>query len=233
MNNRQTGRRRGRGGQRPQGNSGSRDNGNRIDNRARGNAPQLLEKYKNLARDAQLQGDRVLTEYYLQFADHYFRVVAENRARFEESRPRRDDWQGDDQDMADGVEGEMMHEGAEGDEAEPQERPRARDSRARNDGPRNDGNRDGGRVRREREPRRDRDGDEADSRGNRASRDEDIEGPGTGALPADLLPPSILPTLISADDDDVPVERSEEEPAPRRRRKLATRSKTAEGSEAA
>lgn len=96
LNNRQSNRRRGRG-RGSQGNNGRQDNGSRIDNRARGNAPQLLEKYKNLAREAQLQGDRVLTEYYLQFADHYFRIVAENRARFEESRqPRRDEWQNDD-----------------------------------------------------------------------------------------------------------------------------------------
>ena len=88
-NNRQAGRRRGRGGQqqRPQGGNPGRgqDNGNRIDNRARGNAAQLLEKYKALARDAQMQGDRVNIEYYLQFADHYFRVLAETRSRFEEN----------------------------------------------------------------------------------------------------------------------------------------------------
>lgn len=91
MNNRQAGRRRGRGGQRSQGggNPNRPDNGNRIDNRARGNAAQLLEKYKNLARDSQMQGDRVTTEYYLQFADHYFRVLSETRSRFEESGNRR------------------------------------------------------------------------------------------------------------------------------------------------
>lgn len=69
--------------------------GNRQDNRQRGNAAQLLEKYKTLARDAQLAGDRVQTEYYLQYADHYFRVLEESRSRFEEQqaqrRPRRDD----------------------------------------------------------------------------------------------------------------------------------------------
>jgi hypothetical protein len=93
LNNRQAGRRRGRGGQQPRANNGSRDNGSRIDNRARGNAPQMLEKYKTLASDAQRQGDRVMTEYYLQFADHYFRIVAEARVRFEETRRPRDDWQ--------------------------------------------------------------------------------------------------------------------------------------------
>lgn len=90
MNNRQAnnnGRRRGRGGQQRPGGS-QQGNGNRIDNRARGNAAQLLEKYKNLARDAQMQGDRVNAEYYLQFADHYFRVLSESRARFEEQNPQ-------------------------------------------------------------------------------------------------------------------------------------------------
>ena len=69
--------------------------GNRQDNRQRGNAAQLLEKYKSLARDAQLAGDRVQTEYYLQYADHYFRVLEDSRSRFEQQeaqrRPRRDD----------------------------------------------------------------------------------------------------------------------------------------------
>ncbi len=94
INNRQGGRRRGRGGQRPQGIPG-RGDGNRQDNRQRGNAAQLLEKYKSMARDAQLAGDRVQTEYYLQFADHYFRILNESRARFEEQRRQRDDYMSD------------------------------------------------------------------------------------------------------------------------------------------
>lgn len=112
INNRQAGRRRGRGGQRsPGGGNPGRgpESGNRIDNRARGNAAQLLEKYKTLARDAQMQGDRVNTEYYLQFADHYFRVLAETRSRFEENQPRRgqnDQFEdGDDEDFDGNTEG--------------------------------------------------------------------------------------------------------------------------------
>ncbi len=62
--------------------------GGMNDARARGNAQQLLEKYKNMARDAASSGDRVLAEYYMQHADHYYRVVTEFRARFEENRPR-------------------------------------------------------------------------------------------------------------------------------------------------
>src|SRR6218665_2998142 len=90
MNNRQSGRRRGRnnnGSNNNRSQSGGRggaDQANRIDSHARGNAAQMIEKYRNLARDAQLSGDRVQTEYYLQFADHYFRVVSDFRARQDE-----------------------------------------------------------------------------------------------------------------------------------------------------
>jgi hypothetical protein len=84
-NNRRRGRGNNRGGQ------GGGNQGNRIDSRARGNAPQMLEKYRKLAHDASLNGDRVQTEYYLQFADHYFRVIADMRAQKDEpQRPRRD-----------------------------------------------------------------------------------------------------------------------------------------------
>lgn len=86
--NRNQNRRRGRGNNR--GGQGGGNQGNRIDSRARGNAPQMLEKYRKLAHDASLNGDRVQTEYYLQFADHYFRVIADMRAQKEEPRPRRD-----------------------------------------------------------------------------------------------------------------------------------------------
>ena len=68
-NNRGNNRRRGRGNNRQGGGGGQQLN--RIDSRARGNAPQLLEKYRKLAHDAHLNGDRVQEEYYLQFADHY------------------------------------------------------------------------------------------------------------------------------------------------------------------
>ncbi|MFM5949056.1 MAG: DUF4167 domain-containing protein [Novosphingobium sp.] len=94
-------RRRGRGNR--QSNGGGQQL-NRIDSRARGNAPQLLEKYRKLAQDAHLNGDRVQAEYYLQFADHYFRVIADQRVRQEEqrSRPQGERWQDDNAEGEDG-----------------------------------------------------------------------------------------------------------------------------------
>ncbi len=94
MNNRQAPRRRGRGNNnRTQNNNrNGYDNQNRIDNRARGNAAQMLEKYKKMAQDTQLNGDRVQAEYYHQFADHYFRVLADFKGRQEEGRQARGEW---------------------------------------------------------------------------------------------------------------------------------------------
>ncbi|MEN2787627.1 DUF4167 domain-containing protein [Sphingomonas qilianensis] len=165
-NNRQAGRRRGRGGQqqRPQGNSGRQDTGNRIDNRSRGNAAQLLEKYKALARDAQMSGDRVNTEYYLQFADHYFRVLAETRSRLEENnRPPiqggANTFQDDEQEYDD-----------EGEPVARVEQPRPQHDGNRQNGNRQDGNRaDSNRsdTRPERQDRQD---------GNRAERQNGYQG---------------------------------------------------------
>lgn len=102
MRNGQNGRRRGRGGTpRVPGQGGQRDMGNRMVERVRGNAHQLLEKYKQLARDASQAGDRVLAEYYLQHADHYFRTLSEFRARQDEQRPQRQNGNARDDDYDD------------------------------------------------------------------------------------------------------------------------------------
>ena len=44
--------------------------------RIRGTSQQLVEKYMSLAKDAKNQDDRVLYETYLQYADHYTRMLA-------------------------------------------------------------------------------------------------------------------------------------------------------------
>ncbi len=203
LNNRQAGRRRGRGGQRQQG--GGREQGNRIDNRARGNAPQLLEKYKGLARDAQLAGDRVMTEYYLQFADHYFRVVAETRARFEESRPQREEWsaeEGEDQASAEAVEGE---------ESDEDRRPsRRQDNRERHDrGERS--------ARPDRGERGDRFGNERGNGRYNGNRANDDDGAEPATIDVNVLPPSFGSDGMVAPIPDFPVEVEEAAPAPRRR----------------
>lgn len=46
------------------------------DVKIRGSAQQVLEKYQQYARDAHTSGDRVLSEAYFQYAEHYQRIVA-------------------------------------------------------------------------------------------------------------------------------------------------------------
>lgn len=45
--------------------------------RVRGTASNIAEKYQQLARDAHTSGDLVTAEAYYQYADHYYRLVAE------------------------------------------------------------------------------------------------------------------------------------------------------------
>ena len=185
----QSGRRRGRGGGQNRQGGGGRgpESGNRIDNRARGNAPQLLEKYKGLARDAQQAGDRVLMEYYLQFADHYFRVVMESRTRQDEQRQPRGEGdqggQGDDGD--DGQDGQDDGEDDFGFKVPPrQEQQRAprqdRDDRGpREDRPREDRSQRDDRPREDR-PREDRPREDRPRQEQRPREDRPYNGNGNG-----------------------------------------------------
>lgn len=169
---------------------------NRIDSRARGNAPQMLEKYRKLAQDAHLNGDRVQAEYYLQFADHYFRVIADTRVRQDEqrARPAGERWQEQEPEDDAGdfsVEGDFAafdrapsrQERENRDERPREDRPRQdrpRDERPRDDRPREDRPRDE-RPRDDR-PREDRPRDERprddrprEDRPRRFKRDRDVE----------------------------------------------------------
>ena len=54
------------------------------------NAPKLIEKYNDLAREALSNGDKILSENYLQHADHFTRILNERESfkkeKFLESR---------------------------------------------------------------------------------------------------------------------------------------------------
>ena len=184
INNRQGGRRRGRGGGggRPPSNNPSA--GNRQDNRQRGNAAQLLEKYKGLARDMQMQGDRVQTEYFLQFADHYFRVLNESRARFDEQRRQRgDDYSDEDEDQED-----LAAAGSDGDG---RDEPEQRDADSRRE------------DREPREHRAQRDqqrNGEYRQRGRRPEPEGSDEGDAEERIAIDSLPPAIAPTGDGGDE---------------------------------
>ena len=186
-NNRGNNRRRGRGNNRQQGGGHQQ---NRIDSRARGNAPQLLDKYKKLAHDAHLNGDRVQEEYYLQFADHYFRVLSDQKQRQDEQRQKRNDERqqnnDDDDDSDDDPRNDAADTASDDDDAqdsrrgkgrsrkqyEPEENPFVREKRSEK----------GDAAKPKRQPRRKKD-DEAQAR------DDGVD-------------PDILPPAISAKGDD-------------------------------
>ncbi len=56
------------------------------------NAPKLIEKYNDLAREASSNGDKILSENYLQHADHFMRVLNEResirRERFSDNKSK-------------------------------------------------------------------------------------------------------------------------------------------------
>ncbi len=53
--------------------------------RNKGNVTQQYNKYLKLAKEALRSGDRVQSEYYYQFTDHYFRLMVELGISIEEN----------------------------------------------------------------------------------------------------------------------------------------------------
>ena len=49
----------------------------KVPGRNNHNAPKLIEKYNNLAREALSGGDKILSENYFQHADHFMRILNE------------------------------------------------------------------------------------------------------------------------------------------------------------
>ena len=56
-----------------------------FNNRNRGNVSQQYNKYLKLAKEASRSGDRIQSEYYYQFTDHYYRIMVELGINIEEN----------------------------------------------------------------------------------------------------------------------------------------------------
>jgi hypothetical protein len=67
----------------------------KVPGRNNHNASKLIEKYSDLAREASSSGDKILSENYLQHADHFTRVMNEQEAfkkdRFAENKAINDE----------------------------------------------------------------------------------------------------------------------------------------------
>jgi len=59
------------------------------------NAPKLIEKYNDMAREALSNGDKILSENYLQHADHFTRILNEQesfrKAKYAENKVENDE----------------------------------------------------------------------------------------------------------------------------------------------
>jgi hypothetical protein len=62
----------------------------KVPGRNNHNAPKLIDKYNDLAREASSNGDKILSENYFQHADHFIRVLNERESirkeRFSENK---------------------------------------------------------------------------------------------------------------------------------------------------
>ncbi len=62
----------------------------KVPGRNNHNSPKLIEKYNDLAREASSNGDKILSENYLQHADHFTRILNEQenykRLKFAENK---------------------------------------------------------------------------------------------------------------------------------------------------
>ena len=50
-------------------------------NRSNGNLQKLISKYTDLAREALSNGDKILSENYFQYADHFLRISMEEKEK--------------------------------------------------------------------------------------------------------------------------------------------------------
>ncbi|MEM8570911.1 MAG: DUF4167 domain-containing protein [Pseudomonadota bacterium] len=196
------------------------------DGKVRGTPQQIIDKYNVLARDAQLSGDRVAAESFLQHAEHYSRLLGEAQRQVQEQRqaqeqrdqPRREETQHrrsnghDTETTDDGDETALvtLDVGGSSDQAGPVETPEDREAKSAN----ND-------TRRSREP------------GPRIAPSENAENgsDATVAKPSDPEPQETTETATEAPviaETVTPADQENEAPAPKKRTRRRTKAKAAE-----
>jgi hypothetical protein len=160
--------------------------------KVRGTPQQIIEKYLQLHRDAQLSGDRVGAENFAQHAEHYTRMLAEAMREVERAREEQEQFHRERQ-----AERERQFEQSrERQQAEREAREQGRDDR------REGGGREDRRDDRRPESREDRrDGFAPRDRGDRRFRQpEEAQPSGPGFLREPLFP-----VLVAEPEDDMAV----------------------------
>ncbi len=185
------------------------------ESKVRGTPQQIIEKYTQLARDAQLSNDRVAAENFQQHAEHYTRLLGEaqreqDARREQQEREHRERQQA----RADQPRGDQPHN-----DQPRSEQPRSEQQRSEQ--PRND-------QQRSEQPRRD--APRADAQpGERAQGNAPLPAFGASSPmmpdPAQAEQPDIMPA--SDQGDSGLVDTPEETPAPVKRRPRKPRVKAA------
>ena len=125
--------------------------------KVRGTPQQIIDKYNQLARDAQLSGDRVATENFQQHAEHYTRMLAEAQREMQERQDRQQ--QQNNNQHNNNNQQNNNQQGGQPDRDEGGQDNQNRNDAAQNDQPRQQGETQGGdkprRGRRKPEPRDD------------------------------------------------------------------------------
>ena len=192
--------------------------------KVRGTPQQIVDKYQGLARDAQLSGDRVTAENFLQHAEHYVRILSTIQEAEEKRREQQLQQQQNQQNNANGRDG-----GQRGAGDQPSHQPSGNsggdqpDDRQQVDGPRDE------------RPRDDRQRDDGPREGRQ--RDNRRRGNRNDAAPVDIgeQPASDGLAALDAAQGEAPeiVDTPETQAKPRTRRpRPKSPEKLAEGSEA-
>ena len=92
------------------------------------NAPKLIEKYNDLAREALSNGDKILSENYMRHADHFTRVLNEResfrREKFSENKSQIDvDISGENSDQS--LDKDLTEDSSNGDKIEKSDKSQA------------------------------------------------------------------------------------------------------------
>lgn len=195
--------------------------------KVRGTPQQIIDKYLTLARDAQLSGDRVAEQAFLQHAEHYTRMLGEAQREMAERQQVHQGRQDDEGQAREGQAREGQGNGGNGHQPRDQG---GRDDSRRENGFRENGHRENGfRENGQRDQQRDHQRDQGLREQPRhepaaAVVTQEDEQP---AIPADLAPeaqpaplPEGLPDAVTTSEEETagPVETPEASAKPARSR---------------
>ncbi|MCR8726351.1 DUF4167 domain-containing protein [Frigidibacter sp. ROC022] len=179
--------------------------------KVRGTPQQIIDKYNQLARDAQLSNDRVAAENFQQHSEHYTRMLSEAMREMEAQRQANQNESGN---QGGGQNNQQNGNGGGNQQGGGQNRnDRNRDDQGRNDRNRDDQNRsersrdDNARGERNEQPKLREDRDDRPARDDRKRRDDLVEQPAVEPeLPAFLTQSAPAPARAEGQVDSLAVD---------------------------